>query len=649
MVKLENITVEFGARPLFDELELFIGAGDKIGLVGKNGAGKSTLLKVILGEQAPTEGRVHKPKDFTIGYLPQDLEFTSSESIKAEVYKAFETTRALERRMEEITRELDERTDYESSSYLDLAEELNRVSVQLGIYDVSGQEEQVVRTLEGLGFTPDQFDRPLSEFSGGWRMRVALAKILLSKPDLILLDEPTNHLDIESIQWLEEYLMGYAGAVLLISHDRLFLDRTTGRTVELVRGKSYDYPVPYSRFVLLREDVIEKQRAAQKNRDKEIKQTKELIDRFRAKASKASFAKSLAKKLDRMEEVEVDEEDFTTMQFRFPPAPRSGKIVVEARNLKKSYDRDPVFSGLDFELIRGEKAALIGKNGVGKTTLTKVIAGLTSYHGTCELGYNVELGYYSQNQSDELNGKLTVLETIENEAVGEYRKQVRNLLGAFMFSGDDVYKQVKVLSGGEKARLALCKLLLHQYNFLILDEPTNHLDMASKDILKSALLDYDGTLLVVSHDRDFLADLTQSVIELKDGHMTRFPGGIIEFLDRKKAESIRGYEHVARADQKKERGAKAKPDETGSKKRGKKSGLSEKERWRLSKRVSALENEIEQVESDLEAHRINSQSSDPTDFEALNRWAEQETELRAKLERKMNEWESAQQKLDSED
>ncbi len=389
----------------------------------------------------------------------------------------------------------------------------------------------------------------------------------------------------------------------------------------------------------MREDVIEKQRAARKNQDKEIKQTKELIDRFRAKASKASFAKSLAKKLDRMEEVDVDEEDYSAMHFQFPPAPRSGKIVVEAHDLAKSYGDKLVFSGLDFELVRGEKTALIGKNGVGKTTLTKVIAGLTTYTGTCDLGYSVELGYYSQNQTDELSSKLTVLETIENEAVGDYRKQVRSLLGAFMFSGDDVYKPVRVLSGGEKARLALCKLLLHRYNFLILDEPTNHLDMASKDILKQALLDYDGTLLVVSHDRDFLADLAESVIELKDGEMTRFPGGITEFLDRKKADSIRGYEHVAKE------GKKAKQAEqrvkTGSRPR-----LSEKEKWKLSKRVSALEKEIEGLEKDLDRNRVESQTMDHSDFEALHGLAEIESSLKVKLDRRMEEWESAQQKLD---
>ena len=640
MVKLENIRVEFGARPLFDGLDLFIGSEDKIGLVGKNGAGKSTLLKVILGEQPATDGRVHKPKEFSIGYLPQDLEFTSSLPIKEEVYKAFEITRALEQRMEAITDELTERTDYESAGYMDLAEELNRVSVHLGIHDINSQEEQVVRVLEGLGFTPDQFDRPLSEFSGGWRMRVALAKILLGKPDLVLLDEPTNHLDIESIQWLEDYLIGYSGAVMLISHDRLFLDRTTNRTVELIKGKSYDYPVPYSRFVEMREDVIEKQRAARKNQDKEIKQTKELIDRFRAKASKASFAKSLAKKLDRMEELEVDEEDYSTMHFRFPSAPRSGKIVVEAHNLAKKYGDKKVFSDLNFEMVRGEKTALIGKNGVGKTTLTKVIAGLTTYTGTCDLGYSVELGYYSQNQTDELSSKLTVLETIENEAVGEYRKQVRSLLGAFMFSGDDVYKQVKVLSGGEKARLALCKLLLHRYNFLILDEPTNHLDMASKDILKQALLDYDGTLLVVSHDRDFLADLAESVMELKDGEMTRFPGGITEFLDRKKADSIRGYEHVARQERKSGQAAEQ-PVKTGAKSR-----LSEKDKWKLSKRISALEKEIETLEKELDKNRLDSQTVDHSDYDALHRLTENESSLQTKLDRRMEEWESAQRKLD---
>ncbi len=639
MVKLENIRLEFGARPLFDGLDLFIGTNDKVGLVGKNGAGKSTLLKVILGEQPPTAGQVHQPKDFVIGYLPQDLEFTSSLPIKEEVYKAFDTTRKLEKRMEEITVELNEREDYESDGYMALAEELNRISVQLGIHDINKQEEEVEGVLLGLGFLPEQFDGPLSEFSGGWRMRVALARILLSKPDLLLLDEPTNHLDIESIQWLENYLMEYSGAVILISHDRLFLDRTTNRTVELIKGKSYDYATPYSRFVELRKDVIEKQRAAKKNQDKEIKQTKELIDRFRAKASKASFAKSLAKKLDRIEEIEVDEDDYSAMHFRFPPAPRSGKIVVEAEKLSKAYGDHTVLKSLDFVMERGEKAALIGKNGVGKTTLTKVVAGLTGFTGTCRLGAGVDLGYYGQNQSDALPSKLTVLETIENEAVGDMRKRVRNLLGAFMFSGDDVFKPVKVLSGGEKARLALCRLLLHPYNFLILDEPTNHLDMASKEILKQALIDFDGTLLVVSHDRDFLAGLTGSVMELKNGRMTRYPGSITEFLERQKAESIRGYEHVSKS-----KTADAADNRKSAPK--KKSGLSEKEKWQLSKRVATLEKEIETLEERLENLKREAAEVDHSDHMALYDLAQREADMQGELEKKMEAWETAQGKLE---
>ncbi len=634
MLKLNQVRLEFADRVLFNDVDIFFGEDHKVGLVGKNGAGKSTLLKVIMGSQPVSGGQVIKPKDFTIGYLPQDLDFLSDLPVKEEVLTAFEVTQAIERRIEELTEQLNIRTDYESDGYMDLAEELNHVSVELGLYDVEHQEEQVERVLLGLGFTREDFVRPLNSFSGGWKMRVALAKILLRRPNLVLLDEPTNHLDIESVEWLETYLKNYTGGVILISHDRYFLDRVTNRTVEIINGKTFDYPAAYSKFLVLRADVIQKQKEARKNQDKEIKQTELLINKFRAKSSKAAFAQSLIKKLDKMETIEVDEEDDSAMQFQFPPAPRSGKIVLEAKNLKKDYGDKKVLAKLDFEIVRGDHVALVGKNGVGKTTLTKVIAGLTSYQGTCELGTQVDLGYYSQNQSEELPLKSTVLEVIDKEAVGEMRTKVRSLLGAFMFQGDDVYKQVSVLSGGEKARLALCKLLLHKYNFLILDEPTNHLDMRSKDVLKAALKKFDGTMLVVSHDREFLHGLTESVMEIKDGEMTVFPGDIAEFLANKKAASIKEFERVK---QKKSQGRPA-----PSKK------VSEKEKWELSKKVGSLEKEIETLETTIAQEKGNSGELDYTDHEHVKTHMEKLKDMESQLLKRMEEWEELSERLNAE-
>ena len=632
MFRLENIRLNFAQRPIFDGIDLFIGENDKIGLVGKNGAGKTTLFKVIIGDQGVDEGTISKPKEYTIGYLPQELIFNSNLSVKEEVSKAFEVTQHLEKKIESISQELTEREDYETQSYLDLAEDLNRISTQLGIFDVDSQDQQIEVVLLGLGFLPEEFQRPLASFSGGWQMRVALAKILLQKPDLLLLDEPTNHLDIESIQWLEDYLKNYSGAVMLISHDRLFLDNVTNRTAELLNGSIFDYNAPYTKFVELRKDVIEKQIEAKKNQEREIKQTEDLINKFRAKANKAAFAQSLIKKLDKMDRIEVDDEDDSSMDFRFQPAPRAGKVVVKGQRLSKSYGSKEIFKGLDFEILRGQKVALIGKNGVGKTTMTKVIAGETSYEGECQLGYNVDVGYYTQNQSDELPPNLTALEVIENEATGEYRKKVRSLLGAFMFSGDDVFKKVKVLSGGEKARLALCKLMLHQYNFLILDEPTNHLDMRSKEVLKQAIMAYDGTLLVVSHDRDFLQGLANPVIEMYDSSITTFPGNISEFLERKRADSIKQYEYTKSTTKE-----KSKRDTADS-------GISEKEKWKLNKRMTSLEKEIEKVESRIE--ELEATEIDHSDSEKIQSHLFALSQARKKLDKKMAEWEEVTTRLE---
>jgi ATP-binding cassette subfamily F protein 3 len=635
MIKLNQIRLEFADRVIFNDVDLFIAENDKVGLVGKNGAGKSTLLKVITGSQPLNAGQVIKPKDFTIGYLPQDLNFESELSVKDEVLTAFEVTNKIEARIDQLTREISNREDYESDAYMNLVEELNKASTQLGLYDIDHQEEQSERILLGLGFSRTDFARALKEFSGGWQMRVALAKILLQRPNLVLLDEPTNHLDIDSVEWLESYLKTYQGAVLLISHDRRFLDQVTNRTIEIIKGKAFDYPAPYSRFVELRADVIQKQREAKKNQDREIKQTEALINKFRAKSSKASFAQSLIKKLDKMEMVEIDEEDHSSMQFRFPPAPRSGKMVIEARNLSKSYGDKKVLKELDFEIIRGDRLALVGKNGVGKTTLTKILAGISNYKGECEVGSNVDIGYYSQNQSDELPPRSTAHDVIDKEATGEYRTKVRSLLGAFMFQGDDIFKQVGVLSGGEKARLALCKLLLHQYNFLILDEPTNHLDMSSKDVLKEALKKFDGTLLVVSHDREFLEGLTDKVMEIKEGRMSVFPGGIEEFLSRKKAQSIQEFERTA-----KER-SKTSPSKD-QKSQG--SGLSEKEKWQLNKKISSLEKDIEKLEEKIDQLKKEQSGLDFSNHELVKNHMETLARSERKLTTKLEEWEEASEK-----
>lgn len=630
MLKLNQIRLEFADRVLFNDIDIFIGEDHKIGLVGKNGAGKSTLLKILVGVQNPSSGAVIKPKDFTLGYLPQELDFQSELTVKDEVLKAFEVTQKLEKQIEELSNQLAERTDYESEAFMKLAEEMNRVSLQLGLYNIDHQDEQVERVLLGLGFTREDLNRPIKEFSGGWKMRVELAKILLRKPDLILLDEPTNHLDIDSVEWLEEYLKNYEKAIVLISHDRYFLDRVTNRTIEIINGKVYDYPASYSKFIELRADVIQKQIEAKKNQEREIKQTEALINKFRAKSSKAAFAQSLIKKLDKMDIVEVDDEDTSAMQFRFPPAPRSGLIVVKAENLSKSYGNKKVLENLDFEIVRGDKVALVGKNGVGKTTLTKIIAGLISYQGVCNLGSNVSLGYYSQNQNDELPSDSTVLDVIDNEATGEIRTQIRNLLGAFMFQGDDVYKPVSVLSGGEKARLSLCKLLLHNYNVLLLDEPTNHLDMRSKDVLKAALQKFDGTVIVVSHDREFLHGLADKVMEIKEGHITVFPGNITEFLERKKAETIREFERVKIE----------KPVDKKVKK-----VKTEKEKWELSKKVNAVEKEIETLEAKIEDERRVAITLDYTDHVKVKAHVVALEKLEEKLMQKMEEWEKISEEL----
>ncbi len=542
MLNLSNLSVHFGQRTLFDSLDLFVGKRERVGLVGRNGAGKSTLLKIIAGEIKPTTGNIVMPNGAQLGYLAQEMIHNEQATIIDEASSAFEEAKDLESLVEKLSKQLSEREDYESKEYAQIIEDLTSANERIDLIGGASLEEHVQRILQGLGFSASDMERKMSEFSGGWKMRVELAKLLLRNPDLLLLDEPTNHLDLESIDWLEAFLLQSSSAIILISHDRAFLDNLTTRTVEITPVKLYDYKASYTAYQAWREDDRERQVQAVKNQQKYIEETEILINKFRAKKNKAAFAQSLIKKLDKLERLEVDASDKQDIRFRFPKAPRSGKVSIESSNLSKSFGELDVFKNLDFILARQEKVALVGKNGAGKTTLTRIFMGLESADGNMNIGHNVDIGYYAQNQAEELDGNLTVFETLDDVAVGDIRSQLRSILGSFLFSGDDAEKKVKVLSGGEKARLALCKLLLHPYNLLILDEPTNHLDIRAKGVLKDALRAYDGTLIVVSHDRDFLSDLTELVYEVTPTGLRQYIGDIKQFLHEKHAASIRAYE-----------------------------------------------------------------------------------------------------------
>ncbi len=538
MISFQQVSIQYGDRKLFDTISFQINARERIGLVGKNGAGKSTILKVIVGEIKVDSGQVVVPSDITLGYLPQELKYTDSHSVLKEALTAFTDLRQLEKEIEQLNVQLTERTDYETEAYLELTERVAERSERLHLLNSASAEANAVKTLTGLGFKNSDLDRPTREFSGGWRMRIELAKILLQAPDVFLLDEPTNHLDIESIQWLENFLSQYHGAVLLISHDRTFLDKVTTRTLEITIGKIYDYAVSYSKFVTLRKERREQQLAAYRNQQKQIEDTKEFIERFRYKATKAVQVQSRIKQLEKLDLIEIDEEDLTTISIKFAAAPRSGTVVIKARNLSKQYGNHTVLDNIELIVERGEKIAFVGRNGEGKTTLSRIIVDELDCAGECKMGHNVQIGYYAQNQDDLFDGNATVFETIDRVAVGEIRTKMRDILGAFLFSGDDIDKKVKVLSGGEKSRLALARLLLEPYNLLVLDEPTNHLDMRSKDILKQALIAYNGTLIVVSHDREFLNGLTEKIYEFRNTKIREFRGNIFDFLKKKKLESL---------------------------------------------------------------------------------------------------------------
>ena len=610
VVSFNKASLFFGGRAIFNEISFQINPGDRIGLVGRNGAGKSTLLKLIAGDYSLDEGSKNMAKEMRIGFLRQDLAMDMEKSIMQIARSAFDEIMRINERMEEINMEFEVRTDFESDSYILLIEELSLLSERFGILGGDNLDESVELVLKGLGFTQDTFHNKLHTFSGGWRMRAELARLLLQKPDLLLLDEPTNHLDIESIMWLEQHLSESNQTLMVVSHDRTFLDNVTTRTIEVAMGKAYDFNTTYSKYLTLRQELREKQLATAKNQERQIKQTEELIERFRAKASKASFAQSLIKKLERMERIEVDDMDTSAMHFKFQPAPRSGKVVVKAEGVKKSYGDLQVLRGVDLEVERGDRVAFIGQNGQGKSTLVKALLKEIPAEGLMELGHNVMVGYYAQDQADALDGNKTALQTIEDASPEEMRKHARSLLGAFMFRGGDVDKKVKVLSGGERGRLALCKLLLNPINFLVMDEPTNHLDMNSKDVLKQSLQSFDGTLLVVSHDREFLEGLVTKTIEFRDYKVKTILGGIEYYLEQRKLESMREVE--TKSAQKNIQKAK---EEAAN-------GLDYKERKRLEKDLRSVVRKLEEVEQEIEnlEEEINTwdeQLADPQECKAL--------------------------------
>ena len=538
MLSVQNVSVSFGGEYLFKDISFRLGPGNRVGLVGKNGAGKSTLLHLIARDTPVSEGTISQEKSVQLGFLKQDIDFDIGRTVLEEAYQAFSEIKSLEVQMEEINLGLTTRTDYESDSYNNLIIELNEVTERyeiIGGYNYQGTTERI---LQGLGFSSADFDKQTDTFSGGWRMRIELAKLLLQPNDILLLDEPTNHLDIESIIWLEDFLRKYKGAVVLVSHDKMFLDQVTNRTIEIVGGRIYDYNKAYSKYMILREEILTQQRAAQKNQEKQIQQTEKLIERFKAKASKATMAQSLMKKLDKIDRIELDVEDKRAMKLSFPVSKQPGKMIIEAKRIKKAYGDKMVLQGVDFEIARGTKTAFVGQNGQGKSTLAKIIVDDISYEGDCALGHNVMLGYFAQNQAEYLDGNLTLLETMQDAATDANRSRVRDLLGSFLFRGDDVEKRVKVLSGGERNRLALAKLMLQPFNVLIMDEPTNHLDIDSKNVLKEALRKFEGTLILISHDRDFLQGLSDRVLEFKDHKLKEYLGDINLYLEQKNLDSL---------------------------------------------------------------------------------------------------------------
>ena len=650
MISLDNLTVSYGGWTLFDNISFLINPKDRIGLVGKNGAGKTTLLRLIVGLQQPTSGAVTINGECTIGYLPQQMKVADTTSLLEETEKAFDEVLRIEAEIARLTTEIAERTDYESAEYEQLLHRLTEAQDRYHILGGETRDADIEKTLLGLGFRREDFHRATSEFSGGWRMRIELAKLLLRRPSIFLLDEPTNHLDIESIQWLEEYLKNYNGAVLLISHDRAFLDNVTTRTVELSLGKIYDYKVPYSKYVVLRAERRAQQLAAYENQQRMIEKTEEFIEKFRYKPTKSNQVQSRIKQLERLERLEVEEEDLATLNIKFPPAPRSGQIVADIREAGMSFGAKHVFSGANFVIGKGDKVAFVGRNGEGKTTLAKMIVGLLRpTEGEIRLGANVNIGYYAQNQEDPMNGELTVYDTLDRVAVGDIRTRLRDILGAFLFRGEEIDKKVKVLSGGERSRLALASLMLEPHNLLVLDEPTNHMDMRSKDILKNAIQKYDGTVIVVSHDREFLDGMVQKVYEFRDGGVREYLGGIYYFLEKRKLESLQEVERRTAAPASGAKGATAAAAEGSPKSAAGAGRLSyeqkkeqEKQLRKLRKAVEAIEGELAEIEKQIAAYDAKFAAAtayDEADYKAYN-------ELKARYDRQMHEWEKASYELE---
>ena len=662
MISLDAITVSYGGFTLLDEVSLHIGDRDRIGLVGKNGAGKSTMLKLIMELQSPTSGKITRTLDQRIGYLPQIMEHHRGRTVLEEVMTVYDELDRLNRRVDEISLELASRTDYESNAYHKLIVELNEVNDQLVLAQSEAPEESVEKTLLGLGFKKAEFGRKTETFSQGWNMRIELAKILLRHPDVLLLDEPTNHLDIESIQWLEDYLKGsFTGALVLISHDRRFLDNCTNRTVEVMLGHLYDYKVPYSQYVELRKERIAQQKAAYANQQRMIEKTEEFIEKFRYKPTKSNQVQSRVKQLERIERIEIDDEDLSAIHVKFPPAPRSGDVAFEVKDAVIGYPQKTVLQGANLIVKRGEKVAFVGRNGEGKTTMMRVLMGeLEPFSGEAKVGYNVDIGYYAQNQEDVLDKKATVYDTLDRIAVGDIRTKLRDILAAFLFKGDDIDKKVAVLSGGERSRLAMARLMLKAHNLLALDEPTNHMDIRSKDILKQALQAYDGTIIVVSHDRDFLNGLVDKVYEFIDGKVKEHLGGVDDFLRHKKAESFRDIEaksapagaparaglverqvlsgSSAPADPEKVLPRAGKPEQP----RQKVDYQQQKQQSREEKRAKNRQNQLEKQIADLEAkmadiEKVLSAPTPDTDIMDLTR---QYLELKRDLDAKMEEWAS---------
>lgn len=639
MLHINKLSVSFGGTYLFKEISFKLSAGDRLGLIGKNGAGKSTLLKILSGETDIAEGEIAKEKSIRLGFLKQDIDFVEGRTVLEEAYQAFEELKSIEKKLDYINTQLAERTDYESDSYHQLMVDLNDYQHQfeiLGGYNYQGETERI---LKGLGFKESDFNQLTDTFSGGWRMRIELAKLLLQSNDILLLDEPTNHLDIESIIWLEGFLKSFSGCVVIVSHDTKFLDNVTNRTIEISLGRIYDYNKPYSEFKGLRHEIREQQLAAQKNQQREIKQTEKLIDKFRAKANKASMAQSLIKKLEKTDVIEVDDEDNSVMNVNFSISKNPGKIIFEAENLKKSFGDDLVFKDLSFILERNSKIAFVGQNGQGKSTLAKILVNEHSYEGQLKVGHNVEVGYFAQNQAEYLDPNITVYDTMIDAANNSNRSKVRDILGAFLFRGDDVDKYVKVLSGGERNRLALAKMILTPFNVLIMDEPTNHLDIQSKNVLKSALENFEGTLILVSHDRDFLQGLASTVYEFKDNRVKEFLGDINAYLEHRELESMRDVEKKTVTQQSR---SESKETETNSKDDYK----LQKKKKTLSNKLSNKEAEINRLEREIEEHD-QKLAADYDKTAAIPDFFKNYESKKTKINKLMEEWESLQIELEN--